>query len=159
AWWREQERRAMAQHPRVAAAMGGELGTFSDAVLGVPERGTGSCGSGGPEYEERLEGPPAHPHSRQDTTLSSHLANTRMLDELARHETIGLVADPFYLDVLARHAAVLGRRLDVRGYVALTRALATSAHREAIRRVFPGLVLDVYGTRAAGTLFVEGEDK
>jgi phenylacetate-CoA ligase len=84
---------------------------------------------------------------------------TRMLDELARHETIGLVADPFYLDVLARHAAVLGRRLDVRSHVALARALPTASHRAAIGRVFPGLVLDVYGSRAAGTLFVQGEDR
>jgi hypothetical protein len=159
AWWREQERRAMAQHPRVAAAMNGELGPFRDAVLGVPERGTGSCGSGDPEYEDRLEGHRLHLNSRQDPTFWSDVVMTRMLDELARHETIGLVSDPFYLDVLARHAAVLGRRLDVRGYVALTRALATSAHRASIARVYPGLVLDVYGTRATGVLFVEGEDK
>jgi phenylacetate-CoA ligase len=158
AWRRMDERRAMTQHPRVAAALAGELGPFRDAVLGVPERGTGSCGSGDPEYEERLEGDRLHLNPRQDPTFWSDLVMTRMLDELARHETIGLVADPFYLDVLARHAAVLGRRLDVRGYVALGRALATAAHRAAIRRVFTGLVLDVYGSRAAGTLFVEGED-
>ncbi len=158
AWRRNDERRAMMQHPRVAAAMSGDLGPWREALLGVPERGTGSCGSGDPEYEERLEGDRLHLNSRQDPTFWSDVVMTRMLDELARHETIGLVADPFYLDVLARHAAVLGRRLDVRSHLALGRALPTSSHRAAIGRVFSGLVLDVYGSRAAGTLFVQGED-
>jgi phenylacetate-coenzyme A ligase PaaK-like adenylate-forming protein len=158
AWWREQERRALALHPRAASALANELGAYRDAVLWVPERGTGSCGSGDPEYEERLEGARLHLNSRQDPTFWTEVVMTRMLDELARHETIGLLADPYYLEVLARHAAVLGRRLDVRGFVALTRARATAAHREAIRRVHPGTTFDVYGAREAGVLFVEGAD-
>lgn len=158
AWWRDQEQRALAMHPRAASALAGELGPYRDAVLWVPERGTGSCGAGDPEYEERLEGPRLHLNSRQDPTFWTDVVTTRMLDELARHETIGLLADPFYLDVLARHAATLGRRLDARGFVALTRALMTAAHREAIRRAYPGVVFQVYGAREAGVLFVEGED-
>lgn len=158
-WWREQERRALSVNPRAAAAISGELGAYKDAVLYVPERGTGSCGSGDPEYEDRLEGTRVHLNSRQDPTFWSESVMTRMLEELGLHETIGLVADPFYLDVLARHAAVLGRKLDVRGFIALTRALTTSAHRAMLRRVYPGTTIDVLSAREAGTMFVEGDDK
>lgn len=158
AWWRKQETRALAVNPRAASAIAGELGPYKDAVLWVPERGTGSCGAGDPEYEERLEGARLHLNSRQDPTFWSEPVMTRMLDELARHETVALAADPFYLDVLARHAATLGRRLDVRGFVALTRALSTASHRAAISRVYDGPILDVLSARETGTLFVEGDD-
>jgi hypothetical protein len=162
AWWRAQESRALRVSPKAAAALAGVAGgPYRDAVLWVPERGTGSCGSGDPEYEERLETSRSrlHLNSRQDPTFWSESVMTRMLDELARHETIGLLADPFYLDVLARHAAVLGRRLDVRGFVGLTRGLTTAAHREALARVYtPSNVLQIYGAREAGILFVEGDD-
>jgi hypothetical protein len=158
-WWREQERRALTVNPRAAAAIGGELGPYKDAVLWVPERGTGSCGSGDPAYEDRLEGARVHLNSRQDPTFWTEPVMTRMLDELGMHETIGLLADPFYLDVLARHAAVLGRRLDVRGFVALTRAMTTIAHRAMLKRVYPGTIIDVLSAREAGTLFVEGDDR
>lgn len=160
AWWRAQEARALRASPKAAAALAGEAGgPYRDAVLWVPERGTGSCGSGDPDYEERLEGTRLHLNSRQDPTFWSESVMTRMLDELARHETIALLADPFYLDVLARHAAVLGRRLDVRGFVGLTRGLTTAAHREALARVYtPSNVLQIYGAREAGILFVQGDD-
>ena len=160
AWWRAQEARALRASPKAAAALAGEAGgPYRDAVLWVPERGTGSCGSGDPEYEDRLEGTRLHLNSRQDPTFWSESVMTRMLDELARHETIGLLADPFYLDVLARHAAVLGRRLDVRGFVGLTRGLTTAAHREALARVYaPSNTLQIYGAREAGILFVQGDD-
>lgn len=155
-WWRQQERRALAIHPRAASALAG--GPLRDAVLWVPERGTGSCGSGDPSYEERLEGHRLHLNSRQDPTFWTEPVMTRMLDELAMHETTALLADPFYLDVLARHAAVLGRRLDVRGFVATMRARATRAHREALSRVHSGPVVDVLAAREVGTLFVQGDD-
>jgi hypothetical protein len=157
-WWRAQERRALVLNPRAASALAGELGPYKDAALWVPERGTGSCGSGDPEYEERLEGPRLHLNSRQDPTFWSDVVMTRMLDELAQHETLGILADPFYLDVLARHAAILGRRLDARGFVALTRAMTTASHLATIRRVYPGTIFQVYGARSTGTLFVEGDD-
>jgi phenylacetate-CoA ligase len=153
-WARKESERALTFHPRAREALAGDLGPYRDAVLSVPERGTGSCGAGDPVYEERLEGLRLHLNSRQDPTFWTETVMTRMLDELARHETIALHADPFYLDVLARHAAVLGRRLDVRGFVSLSRALATSAHRAAIGRVFANPVIDVYGSRATGTMFV-----
>jgi phenylacetate-coenzyme A ligase PaaK-like adenylate-forming protein len=157
-WWRMQEQRALAIHPRAASALAGELGTFRDAVLWVPERGTGSCGSGDPGYEERLEGSRLHLNSRQDPTFWTEPVMTRMLEELSLHETTALLGDPFYLDVLARHAAVLGRRLDVRGFVATTRSRPTLAHRAAIARVYQGAVVDVLGAREVGTLFVQGDD-
>jgi len=159
AWWRSQETRALGVIAKTAEALAGELGPYRDAVLWVPERGTGSCGAGDPEYEERLEGARLHLNSRQDPTFWSESVMTRMLDELARHETIGLLADPFYLDMLARHAALLGRRLDVRGFVGLTRGLTTASHREALARVYaPSKVVQIYGAREAGILFVQGED-
>lgn len=157
-WWRAQERRALAIHPRAAAALAGESGPFRDAVLWVPERGTGSCGAGDPTYDDRLEGSRLHLNSRQDPTFWTEPVMTRMLDELALHETTALLADPFYLDVLARHAAVLGRRLDVRGFIATMRARATQAHREAIARVYKGPVVDVLAAREVGTLWVDGDD-
>lgn len=158
AWWRTQEARALALNPRAGAALAGELGPYKDAVLWVPERGTGSCGAGDPAYEDRLEGTRLHLNSRQDPTFWTEPVMTRMLDELRQHETIGLVADPFYLDVLARHAATIGRKLDVRGFVALTRALTTTAHRHVLELVYDGPVIDVLSAREAGTLFVQGDD-
>lgn len=157
-WWRTQEKRALAIHPKAASALAGELGSFRDAVLWVPERGTGSCGSGDPSYDERLEANRLHLNSRQDPTFWTEAVMTRMLDELSLHETTALLADPFYLDVLARHAATLGRRLDVRGFVATMRARATLAHRQAIARVYSGTTIDVLSAREVGTLFVEGDD-
>lgn len=164
AWWRAQEARALGVSARAAEALGSGRGPggssrYSDAVLWVPERGTGSCGSGDPEYGERLEGNRLHLNSRQDPTFWSEAVMSRMLDELAQHQTVGLLADPFYLDVLARHAAAAGRRLDVSGFVGLTRGLTTAAHREALSRVYPtSNVLQIYGAREAGILFVEAED-
>ena len=161
AWWRAQEERALRVSPKAAAALAGEAGPYRDAVLWVPERGTGSCGAGDPEYEDRLETSRTrlHLNSRQDPTFWSESVMTRMLDELARHETTALLADPFYLDVLARHAAVLGRRIDVRGFVGLTRGLTTAGHREALARVYaPERTLQIYGAREAGILFVQGDD-
>lgn len=154
-WWRAQERRALAVHPSAASALAGAHGSFRDAVLWVPERGTGSCGSGDPSYEERLDGARLHLNSRQDPTFWTEPVMTRMLDDLSFHQTTALLADPFYLDVLARHAALQGRPIDVRGFVATTRARATRAHREALARVYSGAVVDVLGAREVGTLFVD----
>jgi hypothetical protein len=155
-WWRQQERRALAIHPVSASVL---EGAFRDAVLWVPERGTGSCGSGDPAYEDRLEGSRLHLNSRQDPTFWTEPVMTRMLDELASHETTALLADPFYLAELSRHAVTLGRRLDVRGFIATMRARATHAHREVLARAYKGPVIDVLSAREVGTLFVEGEDK
>ncbi len=160
AWWRAQEARALRMNKTAAAALDGAFGAYREAVLWIPERGTGSCGSGDPEFEERLEGNRLHLNSRQDPTFWSEPVMTRMLDELARHATVGLLADPFYLDVLARHASAQRRSLDVRGFVGLTRGLTTTAHRAGLKAVCPTAeTVQIYGAREAGVLFVEGEDK
>lgn len=155
AWWRAQERRAFGLNETAAAAM---QGPYMDAVLWEPTRGTGSCGAGDPSYEERLEGSRLHLNSRQDPSFWTDVVMTRMLDELTMHETSGLLADPFYLDILVRHAAMLGRRLDVKGFVGLSRSLTTASHRTAIKKVFSRPVLQIYSAREAGTLFVQGDD-
>jgi len=167
AWWRHQEQRALALDPSAAEAMRAGA-AYRDAVLWVAERGTGSCGSGDPSYEDRLDagGARLHLNSRQDPTFWSEAVMTRMLDELAQHRTQGLLADPYYLDALARHATQLGRTLAVSGFIALTRALATGAQRAAIDAARPrdpggeasASLLRVYGAREAGILFVEGDD-
>ena len=156
--WRQQEARALALHPRAASTLASEMSPLREAVLWVPENGTRSCGTGDPTFEERLEGSRLRLNSRQDPTFWTEPVMTRMLDEVTLHETTALLADPFYLDVLARHAAVLNRRLDVRGFIATTRARATLAHRRMLQRVFQGTVIDVLAAREVGTLFVEGED-
>jgi hypothetical protein len=130
---------------------------WRDAVLWVPERGTGSCGAGDPDYEERLEGSRLHVNSRQDPTFWTEPVMTRMLDELTQHGTTTLLADPFYLDVLARHAAILGRRLDVRDFIGLMRARPTLAQRAQLARVYQGKVLDVFAAREVGTMYVTGD--
>lgn len=146
-WYTTQQKRAL-----------GIDASGRDAVLWVPERGTGSCGAGDPGYEERLEGTRLHVNSRQDPTFWTEPVMTRMLDELTQHETTALLADPFYLDVLARHAAILGRRLDVRDFIGLMRARPTLAQRAQLARVYLGKVLDVFAAREVGTLFVTGDD-
>ncbi len=158
AWWRAQEARALTVSPRIAAALEGAYGAYKEAVLWVPERGTGSCGAGDPVYADRLEGPRLHLNSRQDPTFWTDVVMDRMLDELAQHETVGLFADPFYLDVLARHASETGRKLHAKGFVALTRALTTARHRQDLAHVYEGPRLQVYAAREAGTLFVEADD-
>lgn len=146
-WYATQQRRAL-----------GVETAWRDAVLWVPERGTGSCGAGDPGYEDRLEGSRLHVNSRQDPTFWTEPVMTRMLDELTQHETTVLLADPYYLDVLARHAAILGRRLDVRDFIGLMRARPTLAQRAQLARVYQGKVLDVLAAREVGTLFVTGAD-
>ena len=152
-WYAAQQKRALALNPVTNADK-----PWRDAVLWVPERGTGSCGAGDPGYEERLEGTRLHVNSRQDPTYWTEPVMTRMLDELTQHETTALLADPFYLDVLARHAAILGRRLDVRDFIGLMRARPTLAHRAQLSRVYQGRVLDVLAAREVGTLFVTSPD-
>jgi phenylacetate-CoA ligase len=117
----------------------------------------GSCHSGDPSYEDRLEDGLLHLNSRQDPTFWTDLVKDRMLDELARHETDRLVADPAYLADLADHAAASGRRLAVTGFVALTWSTTTPAHLASLARVHAGPVFQLYGTRELGATLVEAE--
>jgi hypothetical protein len=157
--WRAQERRALSVHPKAASVLRETSNEVREAVLWVPERGTGSCGAGDPAYEDRLEGARLHLNSRQDPTFWTEPVMTRMLDELGHHKTAMLLADPFYLDALCRHAASLGRSIDVGGFIATMRARSTMAHRAALGCVYDGVLLDVLAAREVGTLFVQSDDQ
>lgn len=155
-WWEARELAALREHPTARAAV--DAPAYQEAVLAAPTRGMGSCHSGDPTYEERLEGHRLHLNSRQDPTYWTPVVMARMLDELERQKTVGLVADPMYLATLARFAAEGNRTLAVSGFCALTHSLATPAQRAAIRAVYKGPLFELYATRETGPLFVERED-
>lgn len=139
----EMERRqALASEPRTAAHAGDGS---KRAVLSVPNRGIGSCHSGDPSFEERREGNLLFLNSRQDPTFWTELVMDRMLDELGQHQTAVLEGDPFYIAVLARHAAAVGRRLDVTDHILFTSAHAGAIERDQIARVFSGTLIESVG--------------
>lgn len=81
-----------------------------------------------------------------------------MLDELARHATVGLESDPTYLATLARSATANGRTIAVSDFVTLTYAMTSAAHLRAIRRAVSVPVYQLYGASEVGVLFMQGED-
>ena len=157
-WWPRQETRAMRTNARVAAALDGGLGPYRESVLTSPECGVGVCHYGDVPYEERKDETHLWISQRPDPLYWSDDEQTRMLDELARHGTIGLESDPFYLSVLSRFALAHGRKLDVRGFVQLTYAFTSRAFLRAIQESFAGEVLQLYGASEVGVLFMEGTD-
>jgi phenylacetate-CoA ligase len=157
-WWHRQEMRAMRTSSVVAAALDGAHGTYREAVLTTPACGLGTCHVGDLPYEERVDEYLLFLNQRPDPMFWTAEEQTRMLDELARHATIGLESDPLYLAMLARFAKAQGRAVDVRGYVQLTYAFTTRATLRAIRESFSGPVLQLYGASDVGVLFMEGED-
>jgi phenylacetate-CoA ligase len=157
-WWHRQEMRAMRTNPLVAAAIDGAHGAYREAVLTTPACGLGTCHVGDLPYEERVDEYLLFLNQRPDPMFWTAEEQTRMLDELARHATVGLESDPLYLAMLARFARGQGRAVDVRGYVQLTYAFTTRATLRAIREVFTGPVLQLYGASDVGVLFMEGED-
>jgi phenylacetate-CoA ligase len=82
---------------------------------------------------------------------------TRMLGELARHETVGLESDPAYLAALARHATAAGERLAVSGFVTLTYAMTSGVHLRAIGAAVSAPIYQLYGATEVGVLFMQGE--
>src|SRR4029077_3811983 len=108
-WWLRQEERGMRTNPLVDRAMGGGFGRYKEAILTTPVCGGGVCHIGDLSYEERLEEHRLFLNMRADPTFWRPDDKTRMLDEIARHETVGLEADPAYLAALSIHAAKLGR--------------------------------------------------
>jgi phenylacetate-CoA ligase len=157
-WWMRQERRAMRTHPKVAAAMDGAHGEYREAILTSPACGVGTCHVGNLPYEERVLDELLFLNQRPDPLYWTADEQTRMLDELSRHEAVGLESDPLYLALLARFARSQGRAIDVRGFVQLTYAFAAQASLRAIRSAFEGEVLQLYGASEIGVLFMEGED-
>jgi phenylacetate-CoA ligase len=79
----------------------------------------------------------------------------RMLDEMQRHETIGLESDPTHLALLACAASERGRRLFAKGFVALRHGLATHPLRRSIAQACDTPMFEMYGCKEAGVLFVE----
>jgi phenylacetate-CoA ligase len=157
-WWMRQERRAMRTNPSVAAAMDGAHGDYREAILTSPACGVGTCHIGNLPFEERVDGDLLFLNQRPDPLFWTPEDQARMLDELARHGTVGLESDPLYLAVLAAFASSRGRPIDVRGFVQLTYAFTTQAYLRAIRAAFGGPVLQLYGASEIGVLFMEGED-
>jgi phenylacetate-CoA ligase len=157
-WWMRQEERAMRTNDVVAAAMDGARGTYREAILTTPACGLGTCHIGDLPYEERVDGLHLFLSQRPDPLFWTAAEQTRILDELATHGTIGLESDPLYLALLARFAKKQGRTIDVRGFVQLTYAMTTQAHLRAIAGAFTGPVLQLYGASEVGVMFMEGDD-
>jgi phenylacetate-CoA ligase len=157
-WWMRQEARAMRTNPLVAAAMDGASGAYREAILTTPACGLGTCHIGDLPYEERVDGLHLFLSQRPDPLFWTDAEQTRILDELSAHGTVGLESDPLYLALLARFARKQGRSIDVKGFVQLTYAMTTQAHLRAIAGAFAGPVLQLYGASEVGVMFMEGED-
>jgi phenylacetate-CoA ligase len=157
-WWKRQETRAMRTNPFVAETMDGKRGPYREAVLTTPACGLGTCHIGDLPYEERVDDYLLFLNQRPDPMFWTADEQTRMLDELGKHATLGLESDPLYLAMLARFAREHGRALDVGAYVQLTYAFTTRSHLRAIREAYAGPVLQLYGASDVGVLFMEGED-
>lgn len=157
-WWLKQEERAFCTHPRVARALSGADRAYREAILTTPVCGLGTCHTSELTFEERRDDFRLFLNMRADPTFWNHEDVTRILDELARHETVGLESDPMYLAVLARHAAAMGRRIEVSDFIVLTYGFASQSHVRAIRGAYAGVLLQLYGASEVGVLFMEGED-
>jgi phenylacetate-CoA ligase len=157
-WWMRQEARAMRTNPAVAAAMDGAHGAYHESILTTPACSLDTCHIGDLPYEERKDEAHLFLNTRTDPLFWTQEEQTRMLDELALHSTVGLESDPLYLALLARFAKRAGRRIEVKGFVQLTYAFTTRAYRRAIAEAFSGPVLQLYGASEVGVMFMEGED-
>jgi phenylacetate-CoA ligase len=157
-WWTRQETRAMRTNAVVADTMDGKRGAFRESVLTTPACGLGTCHIGDLPYDERVDEYLLFLNQRQDPMFWTDDEQTRMLDELGKHATLGLESDPLYLAMLARFAKAHGRTLDVGGYVSLTYAFTTTAYLRAIRSAYAGPILQLYGASDVGVLFMEGDD-
>lgn len=155
-WWLTQEERAMRTNALVAKCL--DDPDYREAILTTPVCGGGVCHTGDLSYEERCDEHRVFLNMKPDPTFWRDADMNRMLDEIARHRTMGLEADPAYLAALARHAAKLGRTIEVSGFTQLTYAQTTCAHRRAIRSAYAGPMFQLYGASEVGVLFMEGED-
>jgi len=158
-WWMRQEARGMRTNALVRAEMDGAHGPYREAILTTPTCGLGTCHTGDLPYEERVDGEHLFLNQRPDPQFWTPEEQTRMLDELGRHGTVGLESDPLYLALLAHFAREHGRAVDVKGFVQLTYAYTTQANLRAIREAFSGPVLQLYGASEVGVLFMEGEGR
>jgi phenylacetate-coenzyme A ligase PaaK-like adenylate-forming protein len=157
-WWPRQEARAMRTNPEIAAAMDGALGPYRESVLTTPACSLDTCHVGDLPYEDRKDETHLFLNTRTDPFYWTAADQSRMLDELARHGTVGLESDPLYLALLSHFARGAGRTLDVKGFVQLTYAFTTGACRRAIAEAFGGSIFQLYGASEVGVLFMEAHD-
>jgi phenylacetate-CoA ligase len=108
-------------------------------------------------FEERRDGHRIFLNSRADPTFWRDGDAARMLDELERHDTVGLEADPAYLAALARHATATGRTLAVSEFVTLTYAMCSAAHRRSFTSAVLAPRFELYGASEVGVLFMQGD--
>jgi phenylacetate-CoA ligase len=157
-WWLRQEERGVRTSPVASRAMDGEAGPYREAILTTPVCGLGACHTGDLSFAERSDEHRLFLNMRADPTFWKPEDMTRMLDEIDRHETVGLESDPTYLAALARHAQLFEREISVRGFTTLTYSMTSAAHLRPIRKVVRAPVLQLYGASEVGVLFMEGED-
>ena len=155
-WWLRQEERAMRTNPVVARWL--DDPASREAILTTPVCGGGVCHTGDLSYEERCDEHRVFLNMKPDPTFWREPDMDRMIDEIARHRTVGLEADPAYLAALARHAAKTGKRIEVSGFTQLTYAMTTRAHIHSIRLAYDGPIYQLYGASEVGVLFMESDD-
>lgn len=131
---------------------------YREAILTTPVCGGGVCHTGDLSYEERCDEHRVFLNMKPDPTFWREPDMDRMIDEIARHRTVGLEADPAYLAALARHAAKTGKRIEVSGFTQLTYAMTTRAHIHSIRLAYDGPIYQLYGASEVGVLFMESDD-
>jgi phenylacetate-CoA ligase len=157
-WWLRQEVRALRTNPTVARAIDGAHGPYREAILTTPVCGLGVCHAGDLPFEERVDGPYLFLNLRPDPAFWQPEDMNRMIDEVARHETVGLECDPTYLAALSRHARESGRPIEVSGFVTLSYSLTSAAHLRSIGRVTKVPLFQLYGSSEVGVLFMQAED-
>lgn len=157
-WWLRQEERGVRTSAVASRAMDGAAGPYREAILTTPVCGLGACHAGDLSFAERSDEHRLFLNTRPDPAFWKAEDMTRMIDEIDRHETVGLESDPTYLATLARHAKRIGRQITVKGFTALTYAMTSAAHLRPIRNVLHAPFLQLYGASEVGVLFMEGED-
>jgi phenylacetate-CoA ligase len=156
-WWLHQEERGMRTNATIDRAMG-DTARYREAILTTPACGLGTCHTGEMTFEERLDEHRLFLSSRADPTFWTPADVARILQELARHETVGLESYPTYLAIHAREATATGKRVHVSDFITLTYAMTSTAHLRAIDRVVSAPVYQLYGASEVGVLFMQGDD-
>ncbi len=155
-WWLRQEERGMRTNSTIDRAIA-RGAVYREAILTTPVCGLGACHSGDMSFEERLDGRWLFLNSRADPTFWKPADMTRMLAELARHETCGLESDPAYLATLARFATGQGDKLAVKDFIQLTYAMTSGVHLRAIRAAVTVPIFQLYGATEVGVLFMQSD--
>jgi phenylacetate-CoA ligase len=157
-WWLHQEERGIRTNPLASRAFDGAHGEYKEAILTTPVCGLGVCHIGDVPFEERVDGRWLFLNMRPDPAFWKPSDMTRMIEEIARHKTVGLESDPNYLAALARHATRTGQDIRLQGFATLTYSMTSATHLRAIRKAVEVPIFQLYGASEVGVLFMEGED-